>query len=60
MGDPQEWLETCRTEYHAASEELRLAKKRLDDHYTAVIQAAERYGAAAVAAGQDPLELGLG
>lgn len=60
MSSPQEWLEVCRTEYNAASREVNHCRHQLEQAYRALIAAAERYEAAAVAAGEDPLELGLG
>lgn len=50
-----DWLETCRTEYNAAGAEVRHAQQRLDLSYRALVNAAERYGAACVAAGEDRL-----
>lgn len=56
----QEWLECCRTEYNAAGAEVRHAQQRLDNCYRALVDAAERYGAALVANGEDPAFVGLG
>ncbi|QZT61271.1 hypothetical protein [Mycolicibacterium austroafricanum] len=60
MTADQEWLEVARTEYNAAGAEVRHAQKRLDNCYKALVDAAERYGAALVAAGEDPAYVGLG
>lgn len=60
MTDAQEVLKTCRIEYNAAGAEVRHAQQRLDRAYQALVDAAERYGAALVAAGEDPEFVGLG
>lgn len=60
MSDAEEWLEVCRTEYNAAGAEVRHAQRRLDQSYKALVDAAERYGAALVATGEDPAFVGLG
>lgn len=56
----QEWLETCRTEYNAAGQEVRHAQRQVNNAYRALVDAAERYGAALVASGEDPAFVGLG